>query len=738
MKRRTIIKATLCLAIMLGVSTRLPAAETRIDVLVAANAPALEQFAARELAGQFQRLFAADVKIADKAQRTDARQVLIGSPATNPAVKAAAGTNWPKLSEQGHLLRSVRFDGHDVLVVGGGSPVATLWAAYELGHRFGIRYLLHGDVFPPSPVEMKLDGFDVVLEPNLRIRTWRTINDFAIGPEAWGLEEHQRVLRQLAKLKFNRVMLAHYPWQPFVHYEFRGVKKRTGVLWYGWRYPIDADTAGRTAFRGAKEFMNPDFAGKETYEERTTAGIALVRGIIKTARELGMSTGIAISPLEFPKEFAAVLPDAKVLYGLEKMTIGPGPKQPPDDPTIRDLAKAQLRAYITTYPEIDVLYLSLPEFPDWVEHHEAAWRRLDERTGVGKKVTLAQLTAAARDRKLIASGERGVKALKGNLAALDFFHNLLADPELLKRPDGRRVQVTLADIDPALFPVLDQVLPPHTGALNFIDYTARRVAAHRELIAQVPARSVPSSLILTLADDNVGVLPQLSTSHLHTLVGEIRQHGWEGFSTRYWIIGDLDPAVYYLSRASFDAKLTPRAAYEELLAPLGGRDVADRLIRAYGMIERATELTDQHDIGFAFPVPGMVMKHYQSKEPPPAWWKEAKDLYAGAMEEMYRANQRAKEAGLTFTRYNAKRLEFAFHYLSSIEAVRLAGIAKSKGQSDAVIEQLEKAVESMYNALDALREVARDSCDLGVIAVLNEYGYRPLKRELEGLGVARP
>ena len=37
----------------------------------------------------------------------------------------------------------------------------------------------------------------------------------------------------------------------------------------------------------------------------------------------------------------------------------------------------------------------------------------------------------------------------------------------------------------------------------------------------------------------------------------------------------------------------------------------------------------------------------------------------------------------------------------------------------------------MDNALDCLREVARDSCDLGVIAVLNEYGYRPLRRELD-------
>jgi hypothetical protein len=707
------------------------AAEDRVDVVVASDSPPLERLAAGELAEQLKRLFAVDASVTTDSVRAIARRILIGSPATNAAVRAAVGDHWPKLSDQGHVLRSVRVDGREALVVGGGSPVATLWAAYELGHRFGIRYLLHGDIYPPGPVSLRLDGFDLVLEPNLRLRTWRTVNDFAIGPESWGIDEHRRVLRQLAKLKFNRVMLAVYPWQPFVDWEFRGVRKQTSLLWYGWRYPIDSNTAGRAAFRGATEFTNPDLAGKQTYAERTAAGVTLARGIIDAARELGMSTALAISPLEFPREFAAVLPEAKSPHGLERLVIGPGPKQSPDDPTLRDMVKAQVRAYITTYPQIDALCLSLPEFPDWVEHHEAAWKRLDARTGVGKRVTLDQLTKTARDRKLIASGDRGVQALRGNLTALEFFHHLLADPELLQRPDGSRVRATLVDVDPALYSVLDNVLPPNTSTLNFIDYTARRVAEHRELLDDVPARSAPSSLILTLADDNVGVLPQLATSHLHTLVGRLRERAWEGFSTRYWIIGDLDPAVYYLSRASFDARVTPRSAYEELLAPIGGPDVAERLIKAYANIERATEIIDQHDIGFTFPVPGVVMKHYASTEPPPTWWKEVQDLYAGAMDEMYRANQRSKEAGLAMTRYSAKRLEFAYHYLASIQSTRLAGVARSKNQSDVVVEQLEKAVESMYNALDSLREVARDSCDLGVIAVLNEYGYRPLQREVE-------
>jgi hypothetical protein len=722
---------TAVFVLLVGLTTVGLAEDRQAVIVVGPAAPELERFAAQEMAGQLKRLFDASVQVRTEVPEQSENLVVLGSPATNPAVAWAAGEGWPKLTDQGHLLRSVERDGRPVLIVGGASPAATLWASYELGHRFGIRYLLSGDVFPAEPGPMKLDGFDVVLEPALRTRTWRTINDFAIGPESWGLEEHRRVLAQLAKLKFNRVLLTFYPWQPFVHYEFGGVKKQTAMLWYGYRYPVDGDTAGRTAFAGAKEFTNPDFVGKNTYKEMTAAGVGLARGIISEAKRLGMSVGIAISPLEFPREFAAALPEAKVLHGLGSLTIGPGPRQPPDDPLIRDLVKTKIRAYLDTYPEIDALYLTLPEFPDWVEHYEQAWNRLDARYGVGKVNSLEQLTQQARDRQLIASGDRGVRALRGNLAALDFFSDVLADSALLRTNAGRQVQPVVVDADPALFAVLDRVLPEGTGALHFVDYTARRVAANRQLLADVPTGKMPSSLILTLADDNVGVLPQLATGDHHTLLADLRKYGWDGFSTRYWLIGDLDPSVYYLSRASFDASTTPASACDALITPMCGPGVSERFNLALEKIERATHLIDENDLGFAFPVPGMVMKHYATSAPPPAWWGEARELYTQAMVEVYRAHDRSLAPGRPLLFYYAKRLEFAVEYLTSIEALRQAAQAKAAGESEEVVSHLESAVEAMYNGTGALGEVARSNSDRGLIAVLNEYGYRPLQREFE-------
>jgi hypothetical protein len=704
----------------------------RVDVVVGADAPELEKFAAQEMAGQFRRLFDAEVKIDSRVADGAKHVVYVGSPSTNPAVQALR-VEWPKLSDQGHVLRSVKTRAGQALVAGGGSPVATLWAVYELGHRFGIRYALFGDIYPATTPELKLEGIDLVLEPALRLRTWRTINDFPIGPEAWGLAEQEALLKQLAKLKYNRVMLAVYAWQPFVDFEFKGVKKETGVLWYGYRYPVAGDTAGRAAFKGAKVFENPDLAGKDSYADRVAAATKLAKGIIAQAHQLGMSAALALSPLEFPREFAAALHGSKTMTGLEALMIGPGAAQLTDDANLMGLVKAQIRAYLTTYPDVDAVYLTLPEFPEWGEHAEEAWKALDARTGVSKTTSLEKLTASARDRKLISSGARGIQALRGNVTALEFFHRLLADKALFKVSGGRTAKVVIVDIDSALYPVLDRVLPAGVETLNFVDYTARRVAENRELLKAIPARSVPSSLIFTLADDNVGVLPQATYTSLSTLVREISQAGWEGFSTRYWIVGDLDFSAYYLSRASFNPELTPRQAMEDFATPALGEGTAAGTLKALDLVEEATTLIDQHDIGFSFPVPGIVMKHYASNEPVPEWWGKVKEKYLTAMDDMYRINTRTREGNREFSLYLARRCEFGAEYLGCVEAVRRAGIAKAKGDRETQAAELESAVESLYTALSALAAVARSNCDRGVIAVLNEYGYRPLKKELESL-----
>ena len=90
----------------------------------------------------------------------------------------------------------------------------------------------------------------------------------------------------------------------------------------------------------------------------------------------------------------------------------------------------------------------------------------------------------------------------------------------------------------------------------------------------IPARTIPSLLIYTLEDDNVGLLPQLTTGSLCQLTRELIRHGWAGFSTHYWMIDGQDPYVAYLSRAAWHGDGQPTASIAIRLVPYMARLVS--------------------------------------------------------------------------------------------------------------------------------------------------------------------
>ena len=171
---------------------------------------------------------------------------------------------------------------------------------------------------------------------------------------------------------------------------------------------------------------------------------------------------------------------------------------------------------------------------------------------------------------------------------------------------------------------------------------------------------------------------------------------------------------------------TDEKALSDLVTPMCGEGVAERMWLGFQAIDKASQLIAQHDPKLGVPAPDMLLRHLNSKKSLPDWLTEVKAFYATAMNEMYRANTRAREGSRSFTLYNAKRLEFTFHLISSIEALYKSHDATTRAES------LEVAMDSIYNALNSWSDVARDSSDRGAIALLNEYGYRPLVKAVKG------
>ena len=702
------------------------AASPQVAILTGPQPAALERLAATELEAALERLFEVEVFVRDKPAGDEVALLLVGTPGTHPQIAEAVGQD-AQLGEQEILLRHSG-ETPPTLVVSGGSAVAVLWSAYELVERIGVRYLLDRDVYPERRKWSGLPQLDVAMQPDLRVRCWRLINDLALGPVSWSLEENKRFVRQMAKLKFNRVHTYLWPPQPFVHYTFRGVPKPPGILYFGYRFPIDDDTIGRERFKGMTQFTNPEFVGAESPEEVHRRAVALVRGIHAEARRLGMQTVVSFEPFSWPKEFLKVIPNAQPSNQVGSRSIQPGEKQSLDDPLLHEMVLTVVRAYVETYPDVDFVQLSVPEHRAWRSQGREAYERLDERYDLSDLGTYDQLCARARSRTSYpGGGVRVENQVKGDLAILWLLDTVVREENLLRRPGGGEdLKLIYRGLSAELFPLVARIMPPGGEVVNFIDYTASRVLQHRELIRQSPTKDVPVSLILTLADDNVGVLPQLATSSIHQLLPELCDSGWAGFHTRYWTVGEQDPAIHFLARSSWDRSLTPDQSYTDQVRHVCGPESVKPALESFALLEKITLGLDQHALGFGFPVPSMMTRHYSSGGLTEPMQKEHK-RYRQALNLMQQAHQRSRLEGQPYTGYLVGRLQFAVHYLDAVAAFGATGRAEKAGDTDVARNEIDKAYRSIRKALKSYVAVARDHGDLGAVALMNEYCYRPIR-----------
>ena len=714
----------------------------QVAVIVGKDTSQLEHYAATQLCDYLEKCFGISTQPTSNVQEADIL-FLIGNPDTNPAVRTATAHNpFPQVSEQGIVLRQLQSEKCTTLLVGGGSPRATLWAVYELAEQWGIRYLLHGDVLPSSTTDViptnmsEGTGFNLVLEPTLPVRQWRVINDFACGPESWGMADYRPVIDQLAKLKFNRIFLALWPWQPFLHYEYKGVKRESATLWFGYRYPVTDDMVGRHLFGDTEEFWNPDLPRNAGYEEFRIAGEQLVHNLMNYAHQRGMECVLVATPLEWSPEFAPLLKGAQKIRQLSELTIVPGDDTDIDDPTLAELAITVLKATVNTYPEADYLAVGMPEFRQWAQRYEHAWQALDRKYNISARCSLDDVLTDAEQRTGYPGGaERALQEVKGDIVALYFYDRLLNEQQALRdtrRPDMKFIYNSVAE---ELFPILDCFVPDGWETLNFVDYTASRIVQRREVLQNVPSNNIPCSLIYTLHDDNVGVLPQLATGSLHELTLDLRRHGWAGFSTRYWLIGDHDSCIAYLSRASWERanqEITPTEVYRDQIRAVCGEACVEDMMTMFGEVEKTTVALETHGLGLTFPVPGMLMKHWTPHRISDELIQDCQS-YQRALEFVHRARQNSVPTGRPYVDYWIGRLEFGIAYLEMITAVRRAAIAEAEDKLEEALQHTEEALITARRALEAYARVARDQSDRGAIAVMNEYVYRPLKAKLETL-----
>ncbi|WP_425616073.1 hypothetical protein NA78x_006012 [Anatilimnocola sp. NA78] len=642
-----------CLAACVLLPAALLAAGPTVEVIVGETAPELEQRAADDVAAILKRLYQLGApRLAAPSGKTPV--IFVGSPTTNPQLDFYKA-EWPAISEQTHLLKSIKYRDQPALIIGGGSAVATYWGACEYAHHLGIRSMLYTDLDPIAPPPFTLAGFDARLEPGLSIRAWEISYHGPASFTAWSEAEQIVFVRQLSKLKFNRLVIRVRASDPFIPFAAAGIERKEGKFWDKDEFPVNGDTAGRSAFRGAKHFENPDLASATNEKERIAASQKLLHGVIDAGHQCGMAVSLQIHPYDLPAEFNR----HKVFADIEMA---------------KKCSQATVREYLHAYPEIDMLmigYSSVYEaLPSFFQDREI-WQRPD---------------------------------------------SLLITPQVFGVHDSMEVARWLRAVPSTKEVVFGTELPPLPGA----------EPARPMKLADAFSRQIE------LGSFQEGILPQSA----HTIVADsmkaLQQNRWGGYLvTSPAGTGNADFSAYLISRNSFGQGLTPEQACERFLTPACGSEVHTRVMKALSGLERATVKIELASNLLNHFDPPKTMKNYERQELPPAWWNDVREEYLASMNEMYRANTRAREGSRSYTLYLARRCEFGFEFVNCMQAIRNAGVAKKEKDKEKQIAELEKAIDSINGACNALAAVARNNSDRGTIAVLNAYVYRPLVKELE-------
>jgi len=345
-------------------------------ITIRPDATALEQFAAQEV--QRYVYLRTGRLLPTKKGVTRGNRIVLSCKS-----RPFCGDLGQNLAPDQFTLKTVQDNKHTSWWVVGGDETGTLYGAYRLVEKLGVRFGLDEDILPDEPWRGDWPLLEETGKPRFALRGLQPFHDFTVGPDWWNLQDYRHVLSQMAKLRMNFIGLHTYPsWNPSAGPEAnvwiglpedvdaRGNVKRAyeaGVVttrrgWAVTPYPTSQYAAGASLLFERDDY-GPDYMlDCLDWPQTDEASAAMFnrygdfqRQAFQHARRLGIKTCVGTEiPLGVPKALAARLQ----AQGLN-----------PDDPTvIRRLYEGTFLRVMRKTP-VDYYWLWTPEIglgaPGW-------------------------------------------------------------------------------------------------------------------------------------------------------------------------------------------------------------------------------------------------------------------------------------------------------------------------------------------------------------------------------------
>ena len=151
-----------------------------------------------------------------------------------------------KLGPQQYALKTVSQNNRRVVLVVGGDDIGTLYGAYHLLEKFGIRFYLHQDVIPDKRAPLVLPDVNETGKPLFEMRGLNPWGAHVEGIDLWDADEYKAVFAQMTKMRLNMMLIHSYLTD-------RGTEP---AVWVG--LPDDVDEKGRVSFSSPASYWNTE------------------------------------------------------------------------------------------------------------------------------------------------------------------------------------------------------------------------------------------------------------------------------------------------------------------------------------------------------------------------------------------------------------------------------------------------------------------------------------------------
>ena len=722
------------------------------NIVLGGDIHPVERYAAQELSAYIRRLSGQKLEI-HTADRADVTQdaIVLGTPTSNALVaRFARGVVWEDLLPDGYVLRTVG-QRPAVLLLAGAAPRAVLYAVYEFLESLGVRFSLSGDHVPGTIRGFQLNGYDVVRQPSYHVRTLQCLQNLPEGAGAWDLSDYLHFIDQMAKLRYNTFAFSIMESGPWLDYEFRGVQRPAGDIFYGWKYPIDERFVGREVFGDRKEFYSPILARAHNEQERKQAGIELVRKLMEHCQQRDMKTMLAFGLMEPPtalkhkvNDWASFpLPDQTLLKDAHFSVtpteeLGTNPKYAAWmnvlDPVVRELTECRLRALMDTYASADYYCLWVSEHRTAVVDYREIVRRLDARHSILRHF---DLEGELRELRGFPYGlQRKQHQIKGDMFFLYLFDLVFNERTFLSRISKPEAQIVVGGLMPELGPVAARVLPPGTHFEAFLDYGTHGTALKLDQLKPLFDLGVTTHLSIGVHDDNTMWFPQVSFDSLQQILDETTNSPLEGYVALLWQVRQGEANAEYLARGSWSPPMGMDHYYAHCLSPRMGPEATDGFRAAMQLLERADREIKRDLYGFAFAFQGALQSKLKGVN------REAvgrtRRLFVQALHHLRLAEEKSSDEGRALVGFWIRCTEFAVAWLDmGMKAADLGQIVGPDAAYETRLspEQREHArhlVEQLFRDSEALIHLivpdARHLGDLGQIAALNQHVVAYLRK----------